>query len=164
MNKKFVFYIYAAATSLLIILARENWTLYLSAKKLWQLNFAWLPRPFIFSLLSANMLFFDCMSIWLPRSDFNSLSRLMVIRQPSFKSLVINIAPRIWQYLLVFMLVHIFAFSNSNLVSSLIVLVMMVVIWLILMFWPNYQRALSIQGAVIFILLLAIRLFLYQFI
>ncbi|MDF7673116.1 hypothetical protein PT281_07560 [Lactobacillus sp. ESL0701] len=163
MNKKFAFYIYAAATSLLIILARENWTLYLSTKKLWQLNFAWLGKPFVFSLLSANILFFDCLSIWLPRSNFDSISDLVMVRQPNLKNLIINVIPYIWQYFLIFVLVHVIAFSGS-ITRSIIMLAVMICIWLILLFLPNYRCSLNEQRALVFVLLLGLRLFTNQFV
>ncbi|WEV50621.1 hypothetical protein OZX69_06625 [Lactobacillus sp. ESL0731] len=159
MNKKSSFLIYAVVTGLLIFLARENWTAYLSSKKLWQLSFAWVDKPLIFSLLSANTLLFDYLSIWLPRSNLDSISDLVMIRQPNLRNFVVNVVPYVWQYLLIFVLVHIIAFNSSNIIGSIIMLTIMTFIWLIITFWPNYQHSLSVQGIVIFTLLLGIRLF-----
>ncbi|WEV44169.1 hypothetical protein OZX56_02770 [Lactobacillus sp. ESL0684] len=158
MNKKRIFLAYAAVSALLVCLARVNWSSYLSAAKLWQINFAWITKPMVFALLATNLVFFDSLAVWLPRSGLHNISPLMQVRKPTFKQLIKNIAPQVWQYLVIFLLVHVFAFDYGNWGYSLLTLLGLSLLWLACTFCPVYHWPVGVQNLLVMIGFFGVRL------
>ncbi|QYN57494.1 hypothetical protein GYM69_10320 [Lactobacillus panisapium] len=158
MNKKYSFTIYAVISALIILLARQNWnTVYLKLPQLVQASFGWIRSPMKLALISANNFVFDYVTIILPRMERNSIESFIIVRKPKLQALIRGLAPKEYSYLLLFVIVHLTAFDISNLISSLLILLVMIIVWLVLVFVMTYRLSVVKQNVLVFLFLLGLR-------
>lgn len=162
MNKKQAFLTYALVSCLIIFLARQKWNIvYLTVPQLLQVSFGWIRKPVVLALVCANIFIFDYSSISIPKNEIDSIKILIAIRKPETKALVTSLIQISWQYLVLFILVHLFAFDVNNFLRSLTILWIMIIIWLFLVFYPVRYWSIIVQNFVIFTILLGLRLIIF---
>ena len=129
----------------------------------WELgydNLSWSPMKL--ALISANNFVFDYVTIILPRMERNSIESFIIVRKPKLQALIRGLAPKEYSYLLLFVIVHLTAFDISNLISSLLILLVMIIVWLVLVFVMTYRLSVVKQNVLVFLLLLGLRTLIFS--
>lgn len=133
-KKNITYFIYAALTAAILVLARKHF-FELRGSALDLANTGYYAKAIRDQILSANLLFFDWASVMVPRLDLAGVEPLLLTRHLSRKQFALLRLKWSWPYLLCLFVIHLIYWPSSWLGVLSVILLFVSAAWMIC-----YQR------------------------